>query len=215
MSYVTSTYKASDVASDIKRTFGDEAGVQITDQDITRWIDSGQLEIFNNATPKRAVSYTALTAGQTDYDISSLNILRIHSIRIDGSPIEYLQTQSLEDYVLANDPKGNGIGQPILWSEWGGTISVYPKPAADGMLSIYYYVAPAKITSMSDSLSIPDTYYARLIDYILFKAYELDEDPQNSQTKLNQFAAGLNAQIGNEIVYVETYPVITILPEDE
>ena len=41
MSYLTSTYTGTDVSSYVKRQFGDESGVQITDEDIVHWINAG------------------------------------------------------------------------------------------------------------------------------------------------------------------------------
>ena len=43
----TATKTVSDIATDVKRTFGDEAGVQVNDTDIARWINSAQIEIVS------------------------------------------------------------------------------------------------------------------------------------------------------------------------
>ena len=39
------TLNIQDVANRVKRTFGDESGVQVTDDDIIRWVNDAQLEI--------------------------------------------------------------------------------------------------------------------------------------------------------------------------
>ncbi len=77
MGYYPSTYTGTDVATDIKRIFGDEAGVQITDSDIIRWIDVGQLEILKNTQILKATSTSDLIAGQVVYSLASLKILTI------------------------------------------------------------------------------------------------------------------------------------------
>lgn len=57
--FFPSTYTVQDVLTEIKRTFGDEAGVQITDADIYRWIDRGQIELFSSLEVKK--QYRILT----------------------------------------------------------------------------------------------------------------------------------------------------------
>ena len=218
MSYYPSTYTGTDVATDIKRTFGDEAGVQITDSDIIRWIDIGQLEILKNTQILKATSTSDLVAGQTVYSLASLKILKIQAIHVNGSPIPFISFQESEQYVAPNDTTNIASGTPQVWTEWAGNIHLYPASSVTvpGGLSIFYLPAPAKLAQLSDSLSIPDTYYNDLINFVLSKAYELDEDPQNSQFKLGQFTQSLDGMANNEnIPQVAYYPVITVLPEDE
>lgn len=218
MAFFSSTYKVSDVVIDVKRTFGDEAGVQITDEDIFRWIDRAQIEISTTAEILKATSVTDLVADQSTYDLSALKILKIHSIRINGIPASFTTFQEFEKYIAPNDPANTSRGTPCLWTEWAGSIHIYPTPDATvvGGLTLYYLPAPVKVTSLADSLSIPDSYYNKLIDFVLSKAYELDEDPQNSQFKLSQFKLGVDEMSNREnLPQVAYYPMITVLPEDE
>lgn len=218
MGYYPSTYTGTDVATDIKRIFGDEAGVQITDSDIIRWIDVGQLEILKNTQILKATSTSDLIAGQVKYSLASLKILKIQSIHVNGLPISFISFQEAEQYIAPNDPINDAKGTPQVWTEWAGNIHLYPAPptTVSGGLSIFYLPAPAKLAQLSDSLSIPDTYYNDLLNFVLSKAYELDEDPQNSQFKLGQFTQSLDGMANNENVpQVAYYPVITVLPEDE
>lgn len=217
MGYSDPTYKVSDIVTDIKRTFGDEAGVQITDADILRWINSGQLEIINLSGPNRSVSTADVINGQAEYSISSLSILKIQSIRYKGLPLEFMSFQDYENYIASNDPSQSNTGTPVLWTEWGGRILLYPTPNANAnaSLSIYYISEPVKVVALTDFLTVPDMYYNRLLDYVLARAYELDEDPQNSQFKLNQFNKGVNELASDETSQETSYPMVTILPEDE
>ena len=218
MAFFPSTYTVQDVLTEIKRTFGDEAGVQITDADIYRWIDRGQIELFSSLEVKKAVSNTNLIAGQSSYDISALKILKIHSIRVKGLPASFVTFQEFEKYIVPSDPQNTASGTPCLWTEWAGSIQIYPTPDTGytGGLTIYYLPAPAKVVNTTDVLSIPDSYYNKLIDYVLSKAYELDEDPQNSQFKLTQFQQGVSELANREnMPQVAFYPTITVLPEDE
>lgn len=217
MGYYTPTYTVQDVASEVKRIFGDEAGVQLNDTDIIRWINRGQLEIFKTADILKATSTADIVAGQYMYSITGLPILKIQGIYYNGVPLNYVSFQEYSIYVAKTDPLSSASGTPTMWTEWAGSLHLYPKPdtAYVAGLAIYYSSAPVKVTALSDILGITDSYYSALIDYVLSKAYELDEDPQNSQFKLGQFSKGVSDTSGDEVPQISYFPMITVLPEDE
>src|ERR1041385_4536998 len=60
----------SDVMTRIKRQFGDESQVQVTDSDIIRWINDGQRQIvMNNEGLLEQVAYTSTVINQQDYTL--------------------------------------------------------------------------------------------------------------------------------------------------
>jgi hypothetical protein len=62
------TLNVTDIAVRVKRTFGDEAGVQIVDDDIIRWINEAQEEITNdNQGLLEATGVANIIQGQQDY----------------------------------------------------------------------------------------------------------------------------------------------------
>ena len=214
-SYVTATKTVAKVLDHVKRQFGDESGVQITDQDIIRWVNAGQDEIFRRSEPLKASTNTNLVAGQTEYTLPG-DILRIQTIYVNGIPLEQRSNQELEEYVRAADPTNLTSGQPAVWSEWGGTISLYPKPdtsVTDGIL-LKYVKAPTEVTQSTDVLSLPDAFYNRLIEYVMQQAYELDENFAAADTKAAQFTMNLEGQAGKDQVTPNVYPTITVLEED-
>lgn len=214
-SYLQTTRSVNDVLAHVKRQFGDESGVQITDEDIVRWINAGQDEIFRRSEPLKATTNTDVIAGQADYELPP-GILRIQTIYVNGVPLEQRTPQELEEYVRNSDPLGVTAGQPSVWSEWGGTISLFPKPetgAVSGM-TLRYIKAPVLLETTTDSLSIPDGFYNRLVEYVMQQAYELDENFQAADTKAAQFSMNLEGQAGRDQVTHNTYPTITVLEED-
>lgn len=218
MALSTISKTVNDVANNIRRSFGDESGVQISDADIIRWVNNGQLEICSSAIVKRANSTTNLVAGQSEYDLSSLKIHKINSLRVSGTKAEYLTFQDFDEKVQTQDPSSYNTGTPYLWTEWAGKILLYPTPSVDQVngISVFYIPLPDDVTSMSDTLYVPDIYFNRLVEFVLAQAYELDDDPENSQFKLSQFSSRLSSMGDDDTdPSIDFYPVITVDPEDE
>lgn len=210
------TMTAQNVLDHVKRQFGDEAGVQVTDQDIFRWINTGQLEILNKNPVLKARATTTIIKGTGEYLLPN-DVHSIQSLRYDGVPIEYVNYQTAQEQIDEQDPKRQLTGTPFMWFEWAGTLTLYPTPdkdLTDGLV-IDYYRMPTSVIQATDSLSIPDRYYNSLVHYVMQQAYEMDEDWVASGNKASQFEASVNT-LANEENYIErkTYPVITVLPED-
>jgi hypothetical protein len=211
-----STYTAGDVATYVKRQFGDESAVQITDEDIWRWINIGQIEILNKNPILKGRAETNIIVGQYEYTLP-VDVLSIQSIRYNGSPLDTMSFQEAEAYILNQDPGRTQKGTPAFWYEWAGLINLYPTPdisLTDGLV-IYYVAMPVNVTQTTDILSIPDRYYNTLLHAVLQQAYELDEDWTASGNKANQFESGINNLAEEENNSARAfYPTITILTED-
>jgi hypothetical protein len=211
------TKKVSDVAIFVKRAFGDESAVQVTDDDIYRWINAAQQEILTKNKLLKAVATTDLTSGISEYLFPSQNIQEVQSIHISGKKINYYSFQEAEDYIINTDPDKLATGTPVSWYEWGGTFYLYPTPDTTvvGGIKIYYVKAPDIVAAQADLLSVPDEYFNRIIEYCLGQAYEMDEDTQNSQYKLSQFSQGLDIMADAATnINASYYPRITILEDD-
>lgn len=216
MSYITITKRVSDVAAYVKRQFGDESGVQITDDDIIRWVNAGQDEIFRRNEPLKATSTANLVAAQDSYTFPN-NVLKVQSITVSGTPIPYRSYQEAEEYILANDPNRiETANVPSIWYEWGGEFVFWPIPAINGTLAIKirYVQAPTNVSALTSLLSIPDTYFNRLVEWVSSQAYELDENWGAASAKAEQFGTNLDSQATADSVQYDTYPRITVLEDD-
>lgn len=214
-SYISKTKLVSDILAYVKRQFGDESGVQISNDDIIRWVNAGQDEIFRRQEPIKTTANANLVAGQDTYTFPA-DILRIQAIYVDGVPVPMKSTQEAEDYILDVDPKKTNTGQPILWYSWGNQFTFYPKPEGDitNGIELRYIQTPTPVSAPTDTLSIPDAYYNRLIEYVLQQAYELDENFAAADTKAQQFTQNLDTYSDRSIEGQNVYPSITVLEED-
>jgi hypothetical protein len=214
MSLDTTTRHAQDVLTYIKRQFGDESGVQITDQDIMSWINLAQMDI---ATITKCIQGRAtgdILSGQFEYQIPVANALEITTLRFNGNPITGVEFTQAEQILVTQDPNRNSKGQPVWWTRWANTISIYPTPDQDypGSLTIYYYGAPADVTSAGDLLSLPDRHYPAILFYCLSKAYELDEDYSASSQAYQNYQNKLGDTLDDETKALNLfYPTITMV----
>ena len=204
------TKTALDVATYVKRQFGDESGIQVTDADIFRWINSGQLYIVQKNKTIKAKATANIVAAQRDYTLPSQNILQLESLHYDG---KFLPSLSLAEF-QAQGADINEPGTPTMWYEWAGTISLWPVPEdsiTDG-LTIFYTKLPTAVSATSDLLSIPDQYFEAILSWVLSKAYELDEDYEASNNQRALFSQFLDETNEEERTAQHmTYPVITIV----
>ena len=220
MPLIPSTYTVQDVLTAIKRQFGDESGAQLTDTDIIRWINEGQLEIARKNKYSRTSVTTPSVSSQANYNLAGVNILSIESVfygdyPITGETYEQVQESYLKSYSTTSFP-ATSTNVPLVWYEYGDSIYFWPPPTVAGdIIKLLVCTYPTKLTSAVDSLSIPDTYYQALLDFIMSKAYEMDDDPQASMAKYNRHTDTINELASaSKAVNNHSYPTITILPED-
>lgn len=216
MAYGTTSYTAQAIKDRLVRQFGDEAGVQVQDGDIFHWINDGQREIITRTGILKARQTTNLVSGTKDYPVPT-DVLKVKSMLVNGLPVEYRSYEEAEEYIFNSDPNHLNAGQPVIWFEWGGTYTFYPTPNIDlaGGIELRYIKAPTDVTVLSSPLSIPDTQFNMLLEYVMAQAYELDEDWQASSVKGNQFEGSLTTALADDAsVSVKTYGRITVLEDD-
>lgn len=214
--FQTVTLTVQAVYDRLTRQFGDESGVQVTQNDVFHWVNDGQREIAARNQSVKAKAATNLVSGTGDYPVPN-DVLKVISMLVNGQPVDYRSFQEAEEYILENDPTRSATGQPTLWYEWGGTYSFWPMPDtnAAGGIVIRYVQAPTTVAALTDTLSIPDTEFNMLLQYCMAQAYEMDEDWQASQIKGNQFEATIMAANGdNDESGARSYQRITVLAED-
>jgi hypothetical protein len=212
----------TDVVNRVKRIFGDEGGVQITDLDLVRWINDAQVQIgIANEGLLETTATANIVQGQAEYDVpTDMSVLR--SLAYKGFRIKYMSFAEFNEYIDGFDaapgigPYGPGI--PEIFMVWNNKITVFPKPneSVTNGLKIYYVRQPTVVTSLGDNLTVPIQYHNAVVDYCLTQAYELDEDLQKASYNKGKFdETMMKLQDRNKWTSQEYYPRITTLPEDE
>ena len=77
-------------------------------------------------------------------------------------------------------------------------------------LTLYFTAYATELTGdTSQSLDVADKFYNAVVDFVLMKCYEMDEDMQASQMAEQRFRAALENQMEDERQAQHmTYPVV-------
>jgi len=191
MTYSNPTKTVAQVYAYVKRAFGDESGVQLTDDDIVRWINDAQHEIAEAAGVIPAVATMSVTAGTPTYSLTSVTPLinSVASISLDGRRVGNINVAQAEESISLRDPNGTINDHPMFWYSWAGTITFWPNPVQNHTMSIRYFAKPTDVTTTgTDLLTVPDYCFTDVVNYVLMRAYEMDENPQMMAAKQSEFA---------------------------
>lgn len=212
---------ASEVATRVRRTFGDEASVQVTDDDIIRWINDGQeYVVIKNEGLMEAKATADITASVAEYPVpTDMSVLR--SLSLQGTHLKQYTFNEFNEYIdgfaAPSGLNNYGQGVPICYMVYNNTITLFPTPSTSttGALYVYYIRHPTPVATLADSLSVPLQYHNAIVDYCLQQAYELDEDVMKTQMKATQLDKQLQElNDRNKWTAQEYYPGITVLAED-
>ena len=194
MSYSSPTKTVGDVYYVVKRIFGDESGVQLTNDDIVRWINEAQVDISKQNQVLQTTATLPVTSGTATYALTSITpkIDSIASLLLDGRRIGNIPISQAEESISLTDPLGTETGSPQFWYAWGGDITFWPVPNKNYTMLIRYIAQPTDITSTSsDVLSLPDETFTDIVNFVLMKAYEMDENPQMMAVKQAEYSASV------------------------
>lgn len=202
-----STILVSELIEYVKRQFGDESGIQVTDSDIIRWLNMGTIEICAKNSVIQGTASTAGTANTGSYDLSDFvpNIIRIEDVYYGNKKLQPADKSTLQDGIQNS---AGETGDPVFWYMWANTLRMWPVPNVDGTLQIDYIRRPDIVTNGGQYLPLPDLYYEQMCLFVLSKAFELDEDLEKSTAQRTLFETKLTEKTDLEKTLSGAFPVI-------
>ena len=207
----------AEIATRVKRAFGDEAGAQINDTDILRWVNDAMKDIAINNDLLQVKATSDALIGVSEYHIP-LDMLTLRSVKFKGSLLKPMSIQEANEYANGHDTTAEEpTGTPTHYWLWSNTINLYPTPDRDeyGQLMLYYTRQPAVLTLTTEVPEIAPQYHTRLVEYCLAQAYELDADMESYKMKMQQFQDGMDRLKDNsERTQHDFYPSITVMTGD-
>ena len=212
------TRTGTEVANSVKSQFGDPDGRQITNDDILNWINSAQQDIISQNPILKDSAQTNVVSGQDIYTYPSESIQYIEALHYDGVPLEHYTFQEAQTYILSN-PDADIVQdvKPSIWYERAGNIYLFPKPLENvtNGLRLFFVRQPANLASLGNTLSVPDKYFQRVIDLVLARAYQLDENWEAAQYKQAEYVNAMNLLANQEnVTQVNSYSTNTARIED-
>jgi hypothetical protein len=198
----------SEIATRVKRQFGDEGGAQITDADIIRWVNDAQTEIAVANDLLQVSATTATVAGTQKYTIPS-NLLILRAAKWKGIKLQPLTMEEADAIMIANT---SPAGDPTQFWQFARQIYLWPIPSANGStdLTLYFTRQPTQVTVVGDTPELPVQYHPRIVEYCIAQAAELDDNLAQYQLKMAQFEQGVTKLKDNaDWESQDSYPVIT------
>lgn len=212
-----------DVVTRVRRIFGDEAAVQVTDDDIMRWINDGQIEVIkHNDGALQKTDLIDIVANQAQYDLPT-DLMILRSLRykfadmLSFSALKYKNMQEFDDSIDGWDGTAVSAGSPLFFTMYEGKIILFPIPdqsLVDG-IKVLYNQKPTDVNDLADALALPLIYHNTILKYCMWQASLLDEDHEPALMYRNDFQADMDLLITRETTEATAvYPTITILEYD-
>lgn len=218
-----STLTVADVKIRVKRKFGDEAGVQLTDADVLRMVNDAQRTIAGrNDSILEKTAVADVLSGVQEYSLPT-DILKFKFMSYKGTadpafrPMQGMTVNELNMYIDSWDLNLSTKGVPAVYAIHASKFLVYPIPQDTliGAFKIYYTRAPTDMVNDTDVLDLPQLYHSIVVDLVLQDAYEMDEDWNAAQAKSAQNNTNIDRlRADEEWTKRDTYPTISVRLED-
>lgn len=204
----------TDVVNRVQRQFGDEASVQINEADIIGYINDACREIVIQNDMLQATGTMNSVVGTNSYAFPT-DLIQVRTIYYDNQKLDFYKRTDYDEWVNENDPQETQSGNPTLFTRWGSSFILYPKPDAVKQIKLLYLQRPTQVTTGANTIPVPDEYFNRVVEYCLQQAYQTDEDWEAASQMSGQFSDGLTRLKEHEMIgTTEYFPTITVLPDD-
>lgn len=201
----------ADLATQVKRRFGDQIGSVITDTDIIAWVNEGCLEIAKQTKVNFLETSTTVTAY-----LAASSLIPISN----GITVEYVKFDDvfldIKDYRLF---EGNlaVVGRPQWYYQQGFSsnsyaLKLYPAPDASmgtSVIKLGQQSSPTVVTALIDTIPIPVTFHPDLMNFCLVRAHERNKDWQGMDKATQAFNAGLTNRVTQAETVEDSNPVVT------
>lgn len=199
----------------VKRQFGDESGALITNADIDRWANDGQLHVARRTEVLQQKEEINSVADQQNYSLTD-EWIKIRKVTYEGRVLQPITLEELDNSHAARDANAQS-GTPIYYYEWGEDIYLYPAPASAGVsnIDVWYVAAPEPLVNPGDVPEIPTHMHEDIVRYCLMRAKELDEDYGASDRLAVEMEGRLaESQEEAQNKQADSYPAVRLVPGD-
>ena len=166
----------------IKRQFGDEYDVIITNSDIYGWIHDAQLDIIRRTGVNEQTVVTTVGA----FPVSVPDQITIKRVSIDNKALTYV---SREEFDLIGLSTNLSPETPKYWFRNGDTVRLYPqKPGDTTAITIHYAKVPPLLTGAGgEVLAVPESYHTDILHYCLARAHNKNENWTGERQEMDYY----------------------------
>lgn len=206
----------SDIMARVRSMASDNDAIQFSDVDLINWINDGIRECAKDNQLLQKTATQNFVVGTSAYDLPT-DILKLHSIKVDGQKVRVLTLAEFEAY----GGDSTDSGDPVVAYVWGGKANFYPKPSRVIPLTIEYTYDPPLVTNDTNPITgknvappLPVGYHVRLVDYCLAQVAQQDDDMPRYQLKMEEFRTGVHNMKDDATETEDYYPMIGVSSRD-
>jgi hypothetical protein len=118
--------------------------------------------------------YTTTTIADTQEYAYPTNVIALKRVSYDGVKLAVIDHRRADALTL-NNTTTTITGSPDYYTEWNGSVALFPAPNDAKELKLYTYNEPAEIT-IGSTLEVPSVFHGRLKNPVLSKMYAKDKD---------------------------------------
>jgi hypothetical protein len=159
---------------------------------------------------------TTTVANQANYSVPA-DLLQMHHVSYQGTPLKETTVQEAQQQIENMDSTASyPSGVPSVYWMYGASLWLYPAPASPSAtdLLLYYNRMPVEVTTLANTPELPARYDNRILEFLLAKAAELDDDNSKYQLKMGEFQSGVRSTKEIEEGPDQFYSFITTSPAD-
>lgn len=188
--------------------------LDITDEDIRLWANSGQLDIMRSTENIKATATIPSVLGQESYTLP-VGLLTLERVTFDGKQLFKSTVQEIDDIDPSKDATET-TGTPSRYAVWGTDLLLYARPGRVADIDLLYTKLPTELVLASDVPEIPVQYHDNIVDYCIIKARETANDLIGAQVKRQDYTFALGeARHQSQMPETDSYPSIRTLPGDQ
>lgn len=183
---------ASDIIANVRSTLVEPVAGFWTDAELLNWLKRAENDYVNKTRILDDKEFTSTIAGVNEYPLPS-NCLSVRGILLNdnngiGDPnwIRLSPTnleKSMQEFPNFTSVASNQQGSPRRYLVWGRSLYLFPTPDAAGSSNImmFFKAKPIPQNTINDPLNIDDSLADGVIAFILWKAYEKENEPEKAE----------------------------------
>lgn len=157
---------------------------QIIDDSVINWISEAQLETCRRA---RILSDSSLSvsivSGRATYYVPDATIqIRRARLSLEDSPLKFSSSRDMDEDISGWESH-TGTPTDIITDIDSDKFTLYPEPLVSDKLRLTIIREPDAVTSSSSCLEIPARFHYSLVDWLLYRAYQVRDADSEGRAK--------------------------------
>lgn len=204
--------KVQDVITRVSTLLEDKDNVRWPILELTDWINDGQRTIFIARPDVSSVCESIRLVSGSRQKLPSGGIRLLDVVRnmgtdgnTPGNAIRYVDREALDTNFVNwhGDTKRSVVKNYVYDNRYPEVFYVYPPSTGSVWIEAVYTKAPAEVKNLIDVLSLPDSYFESIVNYVMYRAYskdtELSQNPNLATMYMQMFDRLLGGQKASDL----------------